>query len=99
MKTTLFDHRAHDGSREFINLPECYPWDVLQLHVLLLEGGAVTGYISDEVTEMWLDFTYRGHSFSINNQLGEFWFFVDDPACPDEILIEVGEHFEGLLDP
>ena len=44
--------------------------------------------------EAWIDFKYRGHSFTLNNQCNEWWFFVDDPACPDGILRQVVAHFE-----
>ncbi|MBK7708568.1 MAG: hypothetical protein IPJ30_23110 [Acidobacteria bacterium] len=47
---------------------------------------------------MWLDFDYRGHRFSVNNQFGDYWFFVRDPKCPDEILLEVCAHFRALLE-
>ena len=33
----------------------------------------------------------------MNNQCGEWWFFVTDPACADEILDAVLLHFETLL--
>jgi hypothetical protein len=35
----------------------------------------------------------------MNNQQGEWWFFVEDPACPDETLEAVLDHFESLLAP
>jgi hypothetical protein len=62
-----------------------------------LPGTEVTKYLTDNVTEMWLDFSFRGHSFTVNNQYGEFWFFVTDPACPDDIRTAVVEHCELLL--
>ncbi len=34
---------------------------------------------------------------SINNQFGEFWFFVDDPKCPSSILAAVIVHCEKVL--
>lgn len=37
------------------------------------------------------------HSFSINDQFGDYWFFVDNPNCPDEILERVLAHFQVLL--
>lgn len=100
----IFDHRMHDGSRNFAGLPEVYSaecpqWESLRDHVAALPGAVLTGYVTDQVTEAWIDLTYREHVFSINNQAGEWWFFVQDPACPDEILDEVLRHYEALLDP
>jgi len=64
-----------------------------------LSGARLTGFLEDHVTEAWIDFTYRQHSFTINNQFGEYWFFVDDPACPDAVLAEVTTHFSKILSP
>ena len=30
------------------------------------------------------------------DQFGDYWFFVDDPTCPDAILQQVLDHFETL---
>jgi len=103
IRDDIIDMRMHDGSRHFGGLPETYDahrpqWDVLRDHVAVLEGAVLTGFVTDNVTEAWIDFDFRGHGFSINNQHGEWWFFVADPACPDEILERVLDHFEGLLD-
>jgi hypothetical protein len=94
----------NDGSRHFVGLPETYDvehpeWHRLHAHAGRLAGATVTGFMTDDVTEAWLDFTYREHAFSVNNQQGEWWFFVADPACPDEILHAVAAHFETLLGP
>ena len=94
----------HDGSRHFGDLPENYSvedpeWHRLREHVRLLPGARITGFLTDDVTEAWIDFTYQGHRFSINNQLDDWWFFVDDPRCPDAILDRVLAHFATLLAP
>jgi hypothetical protein len=31
------------------------------------------------------------------NQFGEYWFFVEDPKCPDGILLEIITHFDERL--
>lgn len=92
----------HDGSRQFAALPETYDveqpqWERLRDWVGRLDGAKLTGYVTDEVTEAWIDFTYMGHRLSINNQMGEWWFFVTDPACPEAILAKVIGHFDSLL--
>jgi hypothetical protein len=91
-----------DGQRHFAGLPETYDvevpqWDRLRDHVVLLPGATLTGFVTDHVTEAWIDFAYRGYGFAANNQHGEWWLFVDDPSCPDEILGEVVDHLARLL--
>ncbi len=88
----------HDGSRHFASLPEIHSaerpeWHRLHDHAAALAGATLTGFLTDEVTEAWIDFDYRGHRFSLNNQGGQWWLFVADPACPDEILVAVRDHF------
>ena len=90
----LFDFRMRDGSRNFADLPEIVFFDTLRTHARKLAGVSETGFLTDWVTEVWLDLEFRGHRFSINNQLGNYWLFVEDPRCPDDILIELVSHFE-----
>jgi len=68
----------------------------LLFRVFSLWGAFPTAYIPS-FSESWIDFKYKKHKFSINNQYGDFWFFVEDPDCPEEILIEVVSHFSGVL--
>jgi hypothetical protein len=93
----LLNLRAHDGSRRFAALPQRVTWRKLRRHLESLPGLKVTGFLTDFVTEGWLDFTYREHKFTVNDQFGEFWFFVEDPAAPEELLNRVAEHCEVAL--
>lgn len=93
-----------DGSRHFGDLPETYDvdhpeWHRLKDGVALLAGAELRSFVTDDVTEAWIDFTFRGHHLSINNQHGQWWFFVQDPSCPDETLLAVLDHFEDVLSP
>ncbi len=94
----LFDEKMSDGSRHFADMPETVFFDNLADHAEDLPGAEITEFITDGVVEMWLDFDYRGHRFSVSNQLGDYWFFVADPNCGDEILLEVCNHFRLLLE-
>lgn len=58
----------------------------------------LTGFATDDVTEAWIDFMYCGHHFSVNDQFGSYWFFVDNPDCPGEVLRGVLEHCGKLLE-
>ncbi|MCI0581186.1 MAG: hypothetical protein L0332_07410 [Chloroflexi bacterium] len=101
MKTPdqILNLTMHDGSRRFGDLPQSALWYAVRDHVGRLPGAKLTGFVTDHVTEAWIDFTYQGHTFSINDQFGEYWFFVRDPGCPDDILLAVLRHFRLLLDP
>jgi hypothetical protein len=94
----IWDMRMADGSRHFADLPEVVFFDDFAEHAESLEGAEVTEFLTDGVLEMWLHFTFRGHRFGVNNQHGDYWFFVDDPECPDEILLAVCDHFRKLLE-
>ena len=89
----------HDGSRHFVSIPEVCSFDEFHRHIESLSCTEITGYTTDNISEMWLDFTFRGHSFSVNNQFGDFWFFVTDSECPDVILKNLIEHCESLFVP
>lgn len=92
----LIDQRMHDGSRHFVFFPETQPCSRLLLHVVGLLGASPTAYVPS-MLESWIDFRYQGHKFSINSQMGDYWFFVRDPNCPEDILLKVANHFEKLL--
>lgn len=93
----LLDMTMHDGSRHFVSLPETSFFRKLKRHIAKLEGAVITNYLSDGILEVWIDFTYRGYAFTVNNQFGGYWLFVQDPSCPDGSLVEVAEHCATLL--
>ena len=98
MAQPLINLIMHDGSRHFGDLPQTALWYDVRDHVARLPDATLTGFVTDDITEAWIDFTYRQHDFSINDQFGDYWFFVSDPTCPDEVLSEVLEHFAELLE-
>ena len=97
MNFELLNITMHDGSRQFASLPESRSWYALRDHLARLPGAAVTDFITVGVTEVWIDFTYRGYAFTINNQFGEYWFFVQQPDCPNSVLSEVADYCRRLL--
>ncbi len=97
MARPLYDLIMPDGSRHFGDLPQTMLWYAVRDHVEQLPGATLTGFVTDDVTEAWIDFSYQGHAFSINDQLGDYWFFVNDPACPDSLLRDVLDHFAQVL--
>lgn len=88
----LLDLRLDDGSRQFAVVPESLIWSDFRDHLATLAGREVTGYTTDGVTEVWIDFSYSNHRFHVNNQFGEFWLMVDDPSCDDEVLLRIVHH-------
>ena len=95
----LLDDVMVDGSRHFASLPATADWYSVRDHANALPGAEVTGFVCDGITEAWIDFTYRGHSFSINDQFGEYWFFAENAECPEPLLFEVMSHWQALLGP
>jgi len=42
-------------------------------------------------------FRYEGCGYAISDAQYEYFLFVDDPNCNDEILLLVAQHFNALL--
>lgn len=97
MPDRLANMTMADGSRYFGSLPQTFSWYDLRDHIGGLAGTKLTGFITDHVTEAWIDVDYMDYHFSANDQYGEYWFFVDDPNCPDDILLALLAHCETLL--
>jgi hypothetical protein len=86
MEPIIYDMRMADGSRHFAALPQTGPAHRLRDDLAALPGAEVTGFVTDGVTESWIDVRFQGYHFSINDQYGEYWLFVDEVECPDAIL-------------
>ena len=93
----LLNVQAKDGSRRFAALPQTASWRKLRRHLEALAGVRLTDFLTDSVSEGWLDFTYGGQRFTVNDQFGQYWFFVVDAAAPDDLLQRVAEHCSALL--
>lgn len=93
MKVDYLDQRMEDGSRLFAIIRDPMSWADLKSHLKQMENLEILHFVSDGMVEGWLDFRYFGHQFSINDPMGEFWVFVDDPSCPSFILGELMTHF------
>jgi len=97
MAADLLNIIMKDGSRHFGELPQSIFWQQLRDHIESLDGAKLTDFVTDNITEAWIDFSYGAHHFSVNDQFGEYWFFVDNPACSDEILEAVLYHCRLVL--
>lgn len=98
MLNDLLIAKMNDGSRHFVDVPEVVFFDDFYEHAESLAGAEITAFETDGTLEMWLEFEFRGHHFSVGNQFGDYWFFVDDPQCPEEVLLLIVAHFRRLLE-
>lgn len=99
MPPKLINIIMSDGSRNFMYLPtDIIGWSSLYRYLGKLEGVKKTGFLTDYVTEVWMDFSFRGYNFSVNNQMGEYWFFVENAECPEEILLDIAGYCDKLLE-
>jgi len=98
MQDQPFNMTMNDDSRHFYAYPIIISWDDLLDHLEKLDDLEITGIVSDEVTETWVDFTYNTYEFSINDQYGNFWFFSENQNCPEKVLREIVTHC-GKLPP
>ena len=98
MLSDLLETKLNDGSRHFVDMPEVVFFYEFCDHTEELEGAEITEFIIDGVVEMRLDFEFRGHKFSVNHQFGDYRFFVENPECPEEILLEVIAHYQKLTE-
>ncbi len=91
--SALFDVRMHDGSRHFADLPERVLPSRMRAIIARLEGAQIVSFVASvgEI-EAWIEFRFRGFDFAVNNQNVEYWLFVRQPDCPDDILHEVAAH-------
>ena len=94
-----FKAKMTDGSRHFVDLPiEFAFFDELYEHTEKLPGVEIGEFLVDGIVSMWLEFTFRGHKFTVNNQFTDYWFFVEDAECPEEILLEIADHYRQLTE-
>ena len=99
MPIELLNTTMHSGARHFMDLPtDVIGWSSLYRYLGKLKGVKMTGFLTDYVTEFWMDFSLRGYNFSVNNQMGEYWFFAENAECPEEILSEIAQHCGKFLE-
>ena len=93
LKSNLPDDALH-----FVDFPEVIFFDEFYDHVEILDGAVIEEFEVDGTIEMWLEFTFRGHRFFVNNRFGDYWFYAKDPKCPEDILLEIAGHFRKILE-
>lgn len=92
----LMNTIMRDGSRHFLTLREtCRACDVRSR--LAASGGIRVCQVSEGGFHWRIWFQCLGWRFAINNPLGELWFFVEDPDCPEDILDCLRRRIAGAL--
>ena len=67
-------------------------------HISSLSGCEITEFEADGVVRVWIEFSYRENRFFVDNNLGDFRLFVEDPECDENILFEIADHLRLLLE-
>jgi hypothetical protein len=78
----------------FCTLPQTRCWHEVREHLSLIPGVTIKNSADAPVVASWIDFTFRGNSFSINADDGKFLFFAKDGGRPESVLDQVRAHFE-----
>ena len=86
------------NSRHFVDLPEVVFFDQLADHIGELPGAEIREFEADGVIAVWIEFGYRGHTFFVDNALGDYRFWVEDPKCEESILLDLAAHLRRLLE-
>lgn len=89
MNVELQNVRAADGSRLFAEVRDTIGAEALVARIQAAPEADSVCLLTDGIVESWIDFRYRDRQFTVNTQFGDFWFFVNDASCPDEILKEL----------
>ena len=87
----LLDFRMHDGSRQFYTMQKTIAWNDLISRLERLNRLVVKEFLPSLTLGSWLEFSFKGYNYCVNEQMGMYWFLVKDPTCPEEILVEVVE--------
>ena len=88
----------NDNARHFADLPEVVFFDELTDHISDLNGAELTEFEADGVVGVWIEFNFRENKFFVDNKLGDYRFFVEDPKCEEEILLDLAAHLRKLLE-
>ncbi len=71
-------------------------WEALLLHLELHPGLTIVRTDTDDVTEQWIDFTFRGGRFTIHQEPGSHSIFRNDPDGSPEITRAILDHLLSL---
>ncbi len=85
-------------ARHFLDFPELVFFDDLSDHIEELPGCEITEFEADGVFGIWIEFGFSGHKFFVDNAMGDFRFYVENPECDETILLEIADHLRRLIE-
>jgi hypothetical protein len=88
-----------DRDRIFVELWDTKDWPDVLAHLERLRGVSCLTSLQANPDAAGLTFTFGGHRFSFYRACGEYVGLVEDPRCPDEVLLRVAHHMNNLLCP
>lgn len=88
----------NDNARHFVDLPEVIFFDELSDHLEELPGYQLNEFEVDGVVGLWIEFEWANNKFFVDNQPGDYRFYVEDPKCEEGILLEISNHLRSLLE-
>ncbi len=91
-------HNVSENARHFVDLPEVVFFDDLAEHIAKLPGSKLIEFEADGVVGVWIEFEYLDNNFFVDNALGDFRFYVENPECDESILLDVIDHLRRLLE-
>ena len=62
------------------------------------DGHWIFEFEADGVLKLWLEFEFANNKFFVDNALGDYRFYVEDPKCDEDILLELASHLRSLLE-
>lgn len=85
-----------DGSLFFAELSGSISWADLGDHLKRIDQLRIMKFVTDGITEAWLDFDYYGQHFTVHCPLDTYFVFAQDFDCPAFMLTELIVHFQKL---
>ncbi|MDH3494597.1 MAG: hypothetical protein OEM82_13660 [Acidobacteriota bacterium] len=98
MRIDELREQRNEKARHFVDFPEVIFFDEMADHISQLFGCEITEFEADGVFAVWIEFEYRDNKFFVENKLGDYRFFVEDPKCEENILMEIAEHLRLILE-
>ncbi len=97
-KNNDFENGKASERRHFVDFPEVVYSDDLADHIAELPGCEITRFEADGIVSAVIEFEFAGHKFEVNNDFADFRFYVEDPECDEDILLELINHLRQLLE-
>ncbi len=97
-KNNDFENGKASERRHFVDFPEVVYSDDLADHIAELPSCEITRFEADGIVSAVIEFEFAGHKFEVNNDFADFRFYVEDPECDEDILLELINHLRQLLE-